>query len=193
MTTVKTILFRGGMIGDLLIGMIDQSSLEPLQNIISIEDSTCVDYKINSNRVLMKKFFRYNQEEKDLYYKDLEKFNDNLFVLSHDTDYCLEHRANSTVQIICSDESKLENFAIRFKNIHRHSVVKEAANAINGSVATFVRDYTDSIILWQQHFQFKNRFDIKNVSEPEFYKDVSHRFCCDELWCSYLYKKWLLV
>ena len=192
MSTVKTILFRGGMVGDLLLGMIDQSGLEPLQNLITIEDSTCVDQKINRDRVLMKKFFRYDQEEKDLYYKDMQKLNQNIFVLSHDTDYCLENKKDSTIQIICSDEYKIEKFAQRFKNIHRRKVVQEAVQAINGSIETFVRDYTDSITLWQNHFKFEHRFDIKNIGNSMFLDDVESYFKCDRIWCEIIYKKWLL-
>lgn len=191
MSMVKTILFRGGMTGDLLLGMLDKSSLEPLQNLITIEDSTCVDHKINRDRILMKKFFRYDQEEKDLYYKDIVKYNQNIYVLSHDTDYCLEKIPQNTIQLICSDEGKIEKFAERFKSLHRDKVIEEAAKAINGSIKTFVRDYTDSITLWQNCFKFEHRFDIKNIGKLEFIDDIEDYFKCDRFWCEYIYKKWL--
>ena len=56
------------MRGDLILGMINKDYLHS-HGPTDIEDSTCNQYKIKTDRQIMKKFFKFSNEEKETYFK----------------------------------------------------------------------------------------------------------------------------
>jgi len=185
MDNKRIILFRGGMCGDLILGMIDKNAL--LHRPGSKKGySTINDYRIKKHRSKMKKFFNYTNEQKNRYYNNLTNT-----IITHDTDYLLN--SDDVIQIICSSEEKIVSFAERFEKIHRKKVIDEARAAIN-SKGNFVEDYTQSILEWQQSFQFKNRFDVCNISTLDFQHDVCTYFKVigwgKRNWALSVYEEW---
>ena len=53
------ILYRGGMCGDLILGMINKDYLHS-HGPTDIEDSICNQNKIKTDRQIMKKFFKFS-------------------------------------------------------------------------------------------------------------------------------------
>ena len=184
------ILFRGGMCGDLILGMINKDYLHS-HGPTDIEDSVCNQYKIKTDRQIMKKFFRYSNKEKEEYFKKFK--NTPEYTLSHDTDFCLTKKEN-TIQIICSDNSKITHFAERFEKIHRNIVIEEAKKYIENTADTFVENYANSLQQWQDAFKFPNTFDIKNIGTSHFVDDVSNKFQVkDKAWSLQIYDTWLKI
>ena len=183
------ILFRGGMCGDLILGMINKDYLHS-HGPTNIEDSVCCQYKIKTDRQIMKKFFRYSNEEKETYFKKFQ--NNNIeHTLSHDTDFCLTKKEN-TIQVICSDKSMFQEYAERFEKVHRELVIEEAKKYIDNSADTFVENYTNSLQQWQEAFKFPNTFDIKNIGTSHFVDDVCNKFQVeDKAWSLQIYDTWL--
>jgi len=183
------ILFRGGMCGDLILGMINKDYLHT-HGPTEIEDSVCNQYKIKTDRQIMKKFFRYSNEEKEEYFKKFEN-NDSEYTLSHDTDFCLTKKKN-TIQIICSDSSMFQKCATRFEKKHRDIVIEEAKKYIENTANTFVENYANSLQQWQDTFKFSNTFDIKNIGTSQFPDDVFNNFQIkDKTWSLQIYNTWL--
>lgn len=178
----KTILFRGGMVGDLLLNMLDSECM------ITVNGKT----KLNPEQVAMKKFTNFNTQEKLDYYKNIE--NKYRYVLSHDTDFCYNHSID-LIQIVCTDHQKLNLFSERFVAIHVNEesvAVDNAKQYINSSDDNFVDDYTSSIMDWQNYYQFDHRFDIKNIGNEVFLSDVINCFeNVDKIHASSVYYKWL--
>ena len=157
------ILFRGGMCGDLILGMINKDYLHS-HGPTDIEDSVCNQYKIKTDRQIMKKFFRYSNKEKK----------------------------ENTIQIICSDNSKITYFAERFEKIHRNIVIEEAKKYIENTADTFVENYANSLQQWQDAFKFSETFDIKNIGTSRFVDDVCNKFQVeDKVWSLQVYDTWL--
>ena len=182
------ILFRGGMCGDLILGMINKDYLHS-HGPTDIEDSVCNQYKIKTDRQIMKKFFRYSNKEKEEYFKKFK--NTPEYTLSHDTDFCLTKKEN-IIQIVCSDSSKFTHFAKRFEEQHRNLVIDEAKKYIENTADTFVENYTNSLQQWQEAFKFPNTFDIKNIGKKNFITNVFDRFDVqDESWAYEIYNTWL--
>ena len=182
------ILFRGGMCGDLILGMINKDYLHT-HGPTEIEDSVCNQYKIKTDRQIMKKFFRYSNKEKEEYFKKFK--NTPEYTLSHDTDFCLTKKEN-TIQIICSDRSKFTHFAERFEKIHRNIVIEEAKKYIENTADTFVENYANSLQQWQDAFKFSETFDIKNIGKDTFVTDVFNKFQVkDKSWSLQVYDTWL--
>ena len=183
------ILFRGGMCGDLILGMINKDYLHS-HGPTDIEDSVCNQYKIKTDRQIMKKFFRYSNEEKEEYFKKFEN-NDSEYTLSHDTDFCLTKKEN-TIQIISSDSSMFQKCATRFEEKHRDIVIEEAKKYIENTADTFVENYANSLQQWQDAFKFSNTFDIKNIGTSQFPDDVFNNFQIkDKAWSLQIYDTWL--
>ena len=183
------ILFRGGMCGDLILGMINKDYLHT-HGPTEIEDSVCNQYKIKTDRQIMKKFFRYSNEEKEEYFKKFEN-NDSEYTLSHDTDFCLTKKEN-TIQIISSDSSMFQKCATRFEEKHRDIVIEEAKKYIENTADTFVENYANSLKQWQDAFKFSNTFDIKNIGTSQFPDDVFNNVQIkDKAWSLQIYDTWL--
>lgn len=180
--TAKTILFRGGMVGDLLLTMLDPECM------ITINGKT----KLNPEQVAMKKFTNFSIQEKLDYYKNIK--NKYCYILSHDTDFCYNHNVNQ-IQIVCTDHQKLNMFSERFVAIHVNEesvAVDNAKKYLNSNDETFLDDYTQSILDWQNYYQFKNRFDIKNIGSKKFIKDVTDYFeNVDKTHAQSVYYSWL--
>jgi hypothetical protein len=188
---VTVLLFRGGMCGDLILGMTDEHALLPPGS--NKGYSTVNNYRIQKDRTVMKKFFNYTTEKKDIYYTrnygSIFRSSSETMVLSHDTDYALLNPDN-VIQIICSSKEKVIDFAERFTKIHRQQVLDEARAAIN-SKGNFVEDYAENILVWQQAFKFKNQFDICNIGDADFLYDVCSYFnVSDTDWANNIYKEW---
>lgn len=167
---IKPILFRGGMYGDLIIGMLDPRSLitsECWQK--EYVHSTCAGKNIKYTRTFMKKFFQYTDLQKKKYYESFERVNSAVYFLTHDTDFSLNYK-DITSQIVCSDQSMFEHFAKRFQQLHRPLVIQEAKKMID-SQDDFVNDYKKSLLQWQEAFVFPRRFDIKNLYNRELFID----------------------
>lgn len=177
---MKTILFRGGMVGDLLLTMLDPSCLETKPD---------GKQRINHHQSAMKKFFRYSDQEKINYYKDAEKKYD--YIISHDTDFCLNQK-NNVIQLVCSDFSKLLKFSQRFLDLHKPHVIQETADALSCNIENFVEHYANSLELWQQCFDFPIKFDVRNIGNEQFLSDVFQTFDkVDKQWAQSVYYKWL--
>jgi hypothetical protein len=174
---INPILFRGGMYGDLLLGMIDPTALIDTKKFtLEYKHSRCADKYIKYTRTFMKKFFMYTEEQKEKYYC---RFNTHdVWVLTHDTEYSLKHKAK-TVQLVCSDLDLLPIFAKRFDQLHAQHVITEAKTMLENNLE-FVDDYSKSISDWQDVHMFPKRFDIKNIyKRNKFIKDVAEYFQVD--------------
>lgn len=174
---IHPILFRGGTYGDLLIGMLDPTALLNTNNFtLDYAHSTCADKYIKYTRTLMKKFFNYNEKQKEKYYCRFN--NKDAWVLTHDTEYSTKHRGK-TVQLVCSDLNLLPIFSKRFYELHEEHVITEAKTMLENKLE-FVDDYSKSILDWQNFHVFPKRFDIKNIfNRNEFIKDVAEFFKID--------------
>ena len=63
---INPILFRGGMYGDLLLGMIDPTALINTKKFtLEYKHSRCADKYIKYTRTFMKKFFMYTVKQKE--------------------------------------------------------------------------------------------------------------------------------
>lgn len=185
---IKPILFRGGMYGDLIIGMVDPSSL--INTKYWQKDythSSCSKKFIKYTRTFLKKFFQYNDNQKKRYYNAFEKIDKDVYFLTHDTDFSLNYK-EKTIQLVCSDLSLLTGFAERFEYLHRKKVVNEAKQYIDNK-NDFVEDYRNSLQLWQEAFIFPNRFDIKNIFQKnKFMNDLKQHFSnLDEAYAGQIY------
>lgn len=158
----QSILYRGGMYGDLLLGMVDPTALIQTKNfLLDYKHHRCADRYIKYTRTFMKKYYRYTEPQKQKYYNRFDKHD--IWTSTHDTDYSVKQYKN-TIQIICSNLDMHESFAKRFYRINQHE---------SGSVT----EYTESLIGWQKTYWFPKRFDIKNIhSKTKFIKDVSNFF-----------------
>lgn len=178
---IKPILFRGGMYGDLLLGMLDPTAL--LQTSLwqlEYKHSTCANYNIKYTRTFQKKFMQYTESQKQKYYDRFSRISQKVYLLTHDTDFSLKHK-DITTQIICSDYNMTQDFAARFQSMHRQKVITEAKSKIENK-RNFINDYTESIKLWQDAFIFPNRFDIKNIhTRSLFLKDFAEYFQIDNM------------
>lgn len=173
---IKPILFRGGMFGDLIIGMVDPSCL--LKTSLWQKDylhSTCAGQNIKYTRTYLKKFFLYNDDQKQRYYRSFENIKHPVYFLTHDTDFSQNYKSETT-QLVCSDLTMLDYFAQRFEALHRPKVINETKKLIKNS-DDFVQDYIKSLTIWQEAFVFPNRFDIKNIfDKSKFIDDLVNYF-----------------
>lgn len=187
---IRPILFRGGMYGDLVLGMMDKSCLIGTSHWKKeYVHSTCGGKNIKYTRTYMKKFFEFDNYQKNRYYNAFDKLEKKVFVLTHDTDYSMNFK-DITTQIVCSDNSMLKHFAMRFEKLHRPKVIEESKKLIQNN-GNFVEDYTKSLIVWQKAFVFPKRLDIKNIFEKnKFIKDLKSCFGhIDEYHASSVYDK----
>jgi len=190
---IYPILFRGGMFGDLLIGMLDQRSL------ISktywgkeYRHSRCADKYIKYTRTYLKKFFKYTDKERIRYYELFKKIKDPVYFLTHDTDFSMKYYKEETIQIVCSDITLFNYFAERFYKLHKQHVINETKQIIKNT-DNFIEDYKKSLILWQKSFIFPRQFDIKNIMNKFlFLKDLQYFFSMNKenlKWAEYIYTK----
>ena len=173
---IEPILFRGGMYGDLIIGMLDPTALLETNNWQKeYKHSTCSGKYIKYTRAYLKKFFLYNDTQKHRYYKAFNSIKKPVYFLTHDTDFS-QHYKDQTTQLICSDLSLMDHFAERFERLHRPQVIQEAKTLIQND-KNFVDDYKKSLILWQDAFIFPRRFDIKNIfNQSKFINDLQQHY-----------------
>ena len=159
---MNSILFRGGMYGDLLLGMIDPTALIKTKNFeLEYKHARCADRYIKYTRTFMKKYYRYTEPQKQKYYDRF--FDHDVWTSTHDTDYSYK-RYKNTIQIICSNLDMHESFAKRYYRINQNE---------SGSVD----EYAETLKGWQLTHNFPKRFDIKNIhSKTQFIKDVSNFF-----------------
>lgn len=173
---IKPILFRGGMYGDIILGMLDPSALITTNRWQKeYVHSTCAGKYIKYTRTYLKKFHKYTNEQKIRYYKTFDKVGRDVYFLTHDTDFS-QHHKEKTMQLICSDRSLMKHFAERFEKLHRTIVIDEAKQFIEQK-ASFVKDYEESLNVWQEAFVFPQRFDIKNIfNKKQFLHDLDQCF-----------------
>lgn len=171
----KVILFRGGMCGDLVLSMIDKKyvrSLYPLKH--------------DKNRAIMKKFYKYSPTEKKNY---LDKMHGH--TLSHDTEFCKSIDEEQVIQIVCSSEKLLTLLAKRFWTKNDASGVEHVKSDLN---LTQTYKLEDDFRNWQNFYQFKHRFDIKNVFNKNFVSEVDNAFGVKNLaWSHTVHKIWLAL
>lgn len=177
---IRPILFRGGMFGDLIIGMVDPTCLIKTNHWRKeYVHSTCAGHNIKYTRTYLKKFFLYNDNQKHRYYRSFEIIKKPVCFLTHDTDFS-ENYKYETTQLVCSDLTMLGHFAKRFEALHRPKVINETKKFIQNT-DNFVQDYIKSIKIWQEAFVFPNRFDIKNIfNKSKFIHDLSNYFTIND-------------
>ena len=168
----KPILFLGGMCGDIILLMVDSTCTLQSVNVEYTFDN------IKESRQLMKKYWRYNKEDKDRYYDFYNKKTKNTYSLTHDTDYA--KTIPNTIQLHCSNINRLEWFSKRYKTIYETRnngiVLKEMCDSMNFTVNKFVEQYANMIKDWQAFHIFDNRFDIAEISKDEFLDQVIEYF-----------------
>ena len=176
---IRPILFRGGMFGDLMLGMLDPSALQK-KTIYQkhYRRNSVAGYFIKYTRTQQKKFSNYPQIKKEIYYQRFMKVKRPVYIVTHDTDFS-KHYQDQTVQLICSDESLITRFAERFYTLHSDKVSAEARSHLGSNTGNFVKDYADDIIRWQNFHKFKHRFDIKNIYNKKTFLDDFDRFFVD--------------
>lgn len=180
----KPILFLGGMCGDLVLKLIDQTSV-----LGSRHASNFADYKIKKARRLMKPFWKYSETQKDMYHDRFNKFPQTVYTITHDTDYC--KKLDSVIQIYCSDSDKIHWLSKRFRQFNCHTVVERVCDQQGFDLDNFENQYTDLIVNWQNSFVFENRFDIKNINSDRFICDLTKHFSVEKTtWTEKIYKSW---
>jgi len=190
---IYPILFRGGMFGDLLIGMLDQRSLiSKTYWEKEYGHSRSSDMYIKYTRTYHKKFFQYTDKQKNRYYELFKKIRNPVYFLTHDTDFSIKYYKEETIQIVCSDIKLFNYFAERFNLLHKKHVIDETKKIIKNA-NNFVEDYEKSLISWQENFIFPKQFDIKNIMNKSlFLKDLQKFFLIDDenlKWAEHIYTK----
>ena len=184
---MTAILFRGGMCGDLVLGMIDPNSVKRKTGYNDkITDSVINNHRFKPARYIMKKFHLYSQPYKQNYDQRLK----DVYYLTHDTDFCL-NTPNKVVQLVC-DEDMHPMFSKRFNKIYQHRphVIQEAYSHIKQRV-NFVQDYASSLTEWQQAFKFENQFDVSDIFEKSFVDKTLKYFGSSNYdWARKVYDDW---
>jgi len=188
---LRPILFRGGMFGDLILGMLDPTALQK-KSIYqkNYKKNTVGGYHIKYTRTQQKKFSNYTQIKKEIYYSRFMKFERDVYIVTHDTDFSKNY-PDQTIQLVCSDQTILTKFAERFHRLHRKQVSDEAKTYLKEDTGDFVSDYAQDILRWQDFHKFKHRFDIRNIyNEQQFLQDFDRAFPqADPVWSHQLYKE----
>ena len=186
---MTAILFRGGMCGDLILGMIDPRAVKKkIGHNNKITDSVINNHRFKPARYVMKKFHLYNDNFKKSYDQKLK----NVYYMTHDTNFCL-NEYNTVIQLVSSADMHLQ-FAKRFARIytHRPNVIQEAYSHIK-QTGNFVEDYAHSLTEWQQAFQFTHRFDITDIFKDGFIEKTCDYFgSTDHDWAKKIYDEWTL-
>jgi len=165
----KPILFLGGMCGDLILTLIDPTSIIK-KNFVK-DFSNC---KIKKSRRLMKSFWKYDLNQKKMYYERFSKINKNFYTITHDTEYC--KNLDNVIQIYCSDQDRIHWISRRFKKFNTPDIVERVCDQQGFDLDNFENRYTELIANWQNSFVFKNRFDIKNIQTYKFIDDIEDYF-----------------
>ena len=175
----KPIVYMGGMCGDLLLGMIEPNALY-LPRIAKrfYYLATINQYEVRIGRTMQKNFWKYSNERKWKYHEKYNKFNCDMYTLSHDTEFC--SNIPNAIQLYCKDESLLNKFAERFEYINRERVIEIVCRDLNLSRSNFVREYAECLRNWQSSFVFENRFDVSNVGNDCFVDEVIEYFNVDD-------------
>ena len=184
----KSILYLGGMCGDIILKMTDPSSLKP--------DKTAIGDGIKKSRTVMKKFWKFNDRQKDWYYNRVNSIPFVYYTLTHDTDYCLNNPTD-VIQLFSSNADQTKWISARFKHIHEtaglHKVIDRVAEQQNFDVKDFVNNYAKLVNTWQQAFIFENRFDISKIGSAEFLDQVCGYFeISDYNWARHIYTRWCI-
>lgn len=185
----KSILFLGGMCGDIILKMIDKESIKPA----FIKNKNHFEMEFKKPRIKMKKFWKYSVEQKNLYYSKIEKMPFPYYTMTHDTEY--SKNKSDVVQLYCSDSTKIEWFAERFKLIHEsfglHDVVERVCVQQNLSKSNFITEYAELIKNWQDYYVLKNRLDIARIGYDDFIDSINETFTVkDAAWMRYIYNNW---
>ena len=177
-TKNKIILFRGGMCGDHILSLLDKNYLR-----------SQTPRKLQLARIRMKQYYKYTQEQKDQYYKNIDGY-----TLSHDTEYC-KTRSDDVVQIVCTDETLFEKFSFRFwtrNGPDNNNQLNHVISDIKSDWDNKVTDYKNDLLSWQKSNVFKQRFDIKNVFTERFVDQLAQQFEIANLdWATQLHSTWL--
>ena len=185
---MTAILFRGGMCGDLILGMIDPNAVKKKTGYNDkITDSTINNYRFKPARYIMKKFHLYDDNYKKSYDQKLK----DIYYLTHDTDFCL-NKFNKVIQLISSPLMHLK-FAQRFATIYKHRphVIAEAYSHIKQN-SNFVDDYASSLTEWQRAFKFEQQYDVSDMLEPNFVEKTLEYFEVDNFdWANQIYNDWI--
>tara|TARA_R110001592_G_scaffold346845_1_gene639681 strand:- start:304 stop:882 length:579 start_codon:yes stop_codon:yes gene_type:complete len=185
---MTAILFRGGMCGDLILGMIDPNAVKKKTGYNDkITDSTINNYRFKPARYIMKKFHLYDDNYKKSYDQKLK----DIYYLTHDTDFCL-NKFNKVIQLISSPSMHLK-FAQRFATIYKHRphVIAEAYSHIKQN-SNFVDDYASSLTEWQRAFKFEQQYDVSDMLEPNFVEKTLEYFEVDNFdWANQIYNDWI--
>jgi len=176
----KVILFRGGMCGDVIFSMLDKkhiSSIYPLKQV--------------KERRIMKKFYNYTEKEKKEYFKKFNNSNNIEYTLSHDTNFCQTIKEN-VIQLYCSDLSMLHRFSKRFWIKNEIKAVEHVIRDIDSTSENKIKDYANDILNWQTAYIFPNRFDIKNIFDVSFLKQVIEYFSPQDIsYAKVIHSQWL--
>jgi hypothetical protein len=180
----KPILFLGGMCGDVLLTMIDPTSVCDYTNKDSFKDC-----RTKKSRRLMKNFWKYNQQQKNLYYNRFSKFDRDFYSITHDTEY--SKTLANCIQLHCSDYTKSLWFSKRFRQLNAPSVVQRVCAQLNLNLDNFDVEYANLIVDWQSSFTLTNQFDIKNIGKDIFLDEViDHYSVINRSWAKKIYKSW---
>jgi len=188
------ILFRGGMVGDLVGLMLDKTLgiSTDYSDIVQDVHSFTAGYVLDPYRTKLKKYWKYDDNYKNIYINNIA--NDSL-ILSHDTDFSMEHN-DITIQLVC-DEGVVPYFALRFYKLHTQTVIGEVYNTIKTEAnEDFVMAYAKDIIDWQRYYAFPMRFNVSNVMNKQFVDTFTQFFHklginVDVNWARYIHKIWI--
>lgn len=176
----KVILFRGGMCGDVIFSMLHKkyiSSIYPLKQV--------------KERRLMKKFYNYTENEKKEYFNLFNNSNTIEYTLSHDTNFCQTIKEN-VIQLYCSDLSMLYRFSERFWIKNEFDAVEHVIKDMNTTPENKIKDYANDILNWQTAYVFPNRFDIKNIFDSSFSKQLIEHFSLQDInYAKFIHSQWL--
>jgi len=189
---MNIILYRGGMCGDIIAAMIDPTIYKKRIIEITDYDDIVMGQIVKNSRCKLKKFWKYNDEYKINYIEKFKFINqNNLLILSHDTNLSLKYFNKETVQIVCNDDELLNLFSRRFHELHRPHVIRQVSAAID-SKSNFIDDYYSSLKIWQDAFKFEKTLDISQIYHSNFVDTLKNLFPhIDIERAKLLHKKWI--
>lgn len=185
----NSILYLGGMCGDIILKMIDKSSIKPS----FIHKDNHFEMDLKKSRTIMKKFWKYSVEQKNLYYSRINKIPNPYYTLTHDTEYNKDKP--TVIQLYCSDLSMLEWISKRFKIIHEsfdlEIVVNRVCEQQNLNPKNFIEEYAELVRNWQEYHTFENRFDMADICSDHFVDLINEKFIINDIdWAKKVYDNW---
>lgn len=152
---IKSVLYMGGMAGDLVVACLAPNQLIDITTHIHIDDQYC----------FLKEYWAYDMGQRKDYLHTQPGI-----LSSHDTQLHRLFDQPRTLQLICSDHYIRQWMATRFFDTltDPQRVIKELGLGEN-----YVNEYESMITNWQTRHAFAHRLDVKNILTDQFIMDLA--------------------